>query len=101
MNVFSFRKPLLRLSLLIGIFFLFVLWKGVYVSEKDETYYENQAREQLAKHIARKNGIKKELPRQTRWDVTKRMWLADKNPRHEIELHGSRSEIDIFLKKSD
>ena len=101
MNVFSFSKPLLRWTAVVVVFFLFVLWKGMYVSQKDQEIYENQAREQLVKHVARKKGIEKELPRQTRWDVTKRMWLSDTNPRHEIELHGSRSEIDIFMRKSE
>jgi hypothetical protein len=101
MNVFSFRKPLFRGIATVTLFFLFVLWRAMYVSEKDQKSYDSQAREQLAKHVARKKGIEKELPRQTRWDVTKRMWLSDKNPRHEIELHGSRSEIDIFMRKSE
>lgn len=101
MNIFSFRKPLLLWTTLVTLLFLFVFLKGMYISKKDQSSYETQAREQLAKHIARKKGIEKELPKQTRWDVTKRLWLSEKNPRHEIELHGSRSEIDVFMRKSE
>jgi len=71
------------------------------VPQEDQENYANQAKQQLEKHIARKKGIERELPRQIRWDVTKNIVLTDKNPRHEIELFGSRSELDIFIVKSD
>src|SRR5438309_3841350 len=101
MNLFSFRKPLFIWTACTLLFFSFVFWRGIYVTQEDRKSYENQAQAQLKKHIARKKGVKKELSKQTRWDVTKRIWLSDKLPRQEIEIHGSRSEVDVFMHKSE
>ncbi len=101
MNVFSFRQPFVVWTIVVGLFFSYVIFKSFSVSSKDQKRYEVQSQAQLVKHIARKSKVEKELPKQTRYDVTKRLSLSEKRPRHEIELHGSRSEIDIFMRKSE
>ena len=101
MNVFSFRKPFVVWTVVVGLFFSYVIFKSFSVSSKDQKRYDVQSQAQLTKHIARKSKVEKELPKQTRYDVTKRLSLSEKRPRHEIELHGSRSEIDIFMRKSE
>lgn len=100
MNAFSFRKPLLFWSALLAISLFYIGIKATQISFRDLRKYEHKAAEQLAKHIARKSDVEREITKQIRNNVMKRVYLVDNGPRRLVEFQAKRSEVAIFMKKS-
>jgi hypothetical protein len=101
MKIFSFRSSFFLWTSVVCTLGAFFLWRALTVTEKDQIVYEKHVKQLQEKHEARKKGINKDFSKQTRWNVTKRLWMVDKTLRKEVEVSGTRSEIDIFMRKNE
>jgi hypothetical protein len=80
---------------------MYIAVKATQIPVRDLKKYEHKAAEQLAKHIARKSGVEREMTKQVRKDVMKRVYLVDHGgPRRLIEFRAKQSEVSVFMKKS-
>lgn len=101
MKAFSFRSTLVAWGIFLLLVVGFVAMRAGYISPRDQQKYNKAAAEQLEKHKLRKVGVERHLTKHERFGVVKRMWLSDRQPRLQIELQGTRSEIDLSMKKSE
>ena len=101
MNIFSFRSSFILWTSVVFALGALFLWRGLSVTVKDQVVYEKHVKQLQDKHEARKKGVNKDFSKQTRWNVTKRLWMVDHAHRKEVEVSGSRSEIDIFMRKNE
>lgn len=100
MRVSSFRLPLIFSSLTVLAISAFAIWHSTIIAPDEQAEYNKMAYETLKKHVARKSGSLKKVTKQIRYDVKKQLWLSEKPPRLSVELQGSRSEVNITMKKS-
>ncbi len=78
-----------------------MVWRAVHITTEDQATYDALSLQQQRRHMARRMPQEKEYPKQVRYGVTKRIWLSNALPRPSCELKGSRSEVSIFMKKSE
>jgi hypothetical protein len=101
MRASSFRLPLIFCSLGVLVISATAIWHSTCIAPEEQAEYNRDTYEALKKHVARKSGTIKKVTKQIRWNVNKRLWLSEKPPRLSVELQGSRSEVNITMKKSE
>lgn len=99
MKNFAFRRPLYFWLGFVALFGLFLLIKSAGVSDKEGETLRNLVASSPKKIRKMKIRQKQELTKQTRWNVVKKIYIADKVLRREMRLVAKRSEVLVLSQR--
>lgn len=94
-----FKKPLIVWLTLLCLTGLFLLFKATGISYKDEEKFRELVESSPKKQRKDRIRQKQELTQQTRWNVTKTIYIAEKPLKRQVELKAKRSKVVVISKR--
>lgn len=98
--MYKFRTSFLIAFIVLGCFSCWVVWRLMTVSQNDRDQLDKIIASQPRKKRKDRLQASRELTKQIRWGVLKKMWIDDGPSRRIFQLAGSRSETSVYTKDS-